>query len=70
MASAQDRQTETLARLIERLVIRLEAVRTGPAAAEADPTASRPAPLPAPQAGQIVEALEELRVENEELPVL
>ena len=67
MASAQDRQTETLARLIERLVIRLEAARPDPmASAEAGPMA----PRPVPRSGQIVEALEELRVENEELPVL
>ncbi len=67
MAAAQDRQTETLARLIERLVIRLEAARPDPmASAEAGPMA----PRPVPRSGQIVEALEELRVENEELPVL
>ena len=63
MTSAQDRQTETLARLIERLAIHLESARPGPpASVEAGPAA--------PRSGQIVEALEALRVENEELPVL
>ncbi len=62
MAAAHERQAEMLAELAERLA----------------GTARRPAPLPAPKprapvaagAERIVEALEELRAENEELPKL